>query len=82
MKNMSYTFNNMIPITLFNRGQAGKIFREVKNGSPKIVVKNNEPEAVIISPKEYSKLMKKIEDAELLVLAMEREKHDSQKNNI
>lgn len=76
MRNMSYALNNIVPITLFNRGQAGKIFGEVKNGSPKIVIKNNEPEAVIISPDEYNELIERIEDAELLALAIERETQD------
>lgn len=79
MHDMSYILDNIVPITLFNRGQAGKIFGEVKNGSPKIVIKNNEPEAVIISPDEYKEIMERIENAELLALALEREANDDGK---
>ena len=79
MHDMSYILDNIVPITLFNRGQAGKIFGEVKNGSPKIVIKNNEPEAVIISPDEYKEIMERIENAELLAFALEREANDDGK---
>ena len=29
MDNLSYVLDNMVPITLFNRGQAGKIFSRI-----------------------------------------------------
>ena len=77
MQNLSYILNNMIPITLFNRGQAGKIFSEVKNGSLKVVIKNNEPEAIILSPKEYKSLQDRIEDLELINMSLERKNSDN-----
>ena len=47
----------MIPISLFNRGKAGSIFDDVKkNDSIKVVVKNNEAEAVLISVKQYNEM--------------------------
>ena len=52
------TLLDTIPITKFNRGQAGKIFGEIKEmDGVKVVVKNNEPEVVIISPSMYNKLI-------------------------
>ena len=77
MHNMAYTLDNIIPITMFNRGQAGRIFSEVKKGSPKVVIKNNEPEAVIISPDEYKEIMELLENAELMEMAIQRETNDN-----
>ena len=35
--------NSIVPISQFNKGQAGKIFNDVKENGAKIVIKNNEP---------------------------------------
>ncbi len=43
----------MTSITHFNKGKASKLFSKVKKGDPLIVVKNNIPVAIIISPDEY-----------------------------
>lgn len=65
-----------IPISVFNRGGAGKVFKEVKNSGPKVVIKNNVPECVLISPEEYVKLVDDLEDAKLLALAEARTRTD------
>ena len=41
---------NSVPLSSFNKGQAGRIFEEVKNHGAKIVMKNNLPECVLLSP--------------------------------
>ena len=61
-----------IPITAFNRGQAGKIFSNVKQTGMTVVMKNNEPECVLLSPADYNALVERLEDADLLHLASER----------
>ena len=66
---------NTIPISLFNRGLAGKIFDEVKQCGAKVVMKNNTAECVLISPDEYVRLMDEINDARLLAIAAERLAH-------
>lgn len=63
---------NTIPISLFNRGLAGKIFEEVKRHGAKVVMKNNSPECVLLSPKEYIHLLDEINDARLLATATQR----------
>ncbi|MCF0106479.1 MAG: type II toxin-antitoxin system Phd/YefM family antitoxin [Holdemanella sp.] len=62
-------------ISLFNRGLAGKIFAEVKRTGAKVVMKNNSPEVVLLSPEEYVCLMDEVNDARLLTLAAERMNH-------
>lgn len=46
----------IIPITRFNKGEAGKIIDEVKQDGPRIIVKNNAPECVLISIDDYNAL--------------------------
>ncbi len=66
---------NTIPISLFNRGLAGKIFEEVKRYGAKVVMKNNAPECVLLSPDEYIRLLDEVNDARLLATAAERMSH-------
>ena len=43
MADVTSAIRNTVPITLFNRGLAGKIFEEVKQQGSKVVMKNNTP---------------------------------------
>lgn len=74
----------LVPISDFSQGKAGKIFNDVaKNNNEYIILKNNQPTAVLLSVKEYreiqeksaklEELMEKIENMRLLKLAEERE---------
>ena len=63
---------NFIPISSFNKGNAGKIFKETKTSGPKIVLKNNKPEAVIMSAEQYDALMEMLSDQILLEEAEKR----------
>jgi PHD/YefM family antitoxin component YafN of YafNO toxin-antitoxin module len=67
--------NKIVSISQFDEGNAEQIFEEVKNFGAKVVMKNNEPECVLLSPKEYIDLIDRLEDAELYMLASEREKN-------
>ena len=60
--------NNIIPISDFTRGKAGHAFTPVRTGAPVIVVRNNVPAAVMVSPEEYDRLS---EDSENLYLLQE-----------
>lgn len=61
-----------IPITLFNRGMAGKIFDEVKKQGTKVVMKNNTAEVVLVSPNEYLAMCNELEDLKLTLIASKR----------
>ena len=51
-----------VPITKFNRGKAGQIFGEIKkNNEIRVVLKNNEPEVVIMSPAQYNSIVASLE---------------------
>lgn len=75
MADVTSAIHNTVPITLFNRGLAGKIFEEVKQQGSKVVMKNNTPECVLLSPEEYLHLMDEVNDAKLAALAAERMQH-------
>ena len=52
-------FDYMISVSELGRGQASKVIQAVEDhGNPYIVVKNNKPQAVIISINDYTELMK------------------------
>ena len=68
--------DSMVSISLFNKGQANKIFSDVKKCGTKIVVKNNVPECILMSPQKYQQMMEEYENA---VLAAEAEKRLAEK---
>ncbi len=69
MTMLSNAIKNTVSISLFNKGLAGKVFDEVKKTGAKLVIKNNNPEAVIMSPEEYINLVDELNDAKLLAEA-------------
>ena len=82
MSSIRSAIENTIPISLFNRGLAGKIFDDVKNHGAKVVMKNNTPECVLLSPEEYIRLLDEANDAKLLAVATERMSHFDSANLI
>jgi len=67
----------LVPISRFNRGEANKIFDEVKESGSKIVIKNNVPSCILISPEKYKEMVDLIDDQYLLLVAEERERYGS-----
>lgn len=74
--------NAMVPITRFNKGEAAKIFDEVKSTGTKIVVKNNQPACVLLSPSQYETLMEMLSDYVLLAEAEKRVAANDNAENI
>ena len=72
MADLSNAITNTISISSFNKGQAGHIFNDVKKSGTKIVMKNNKPECILISPVEYLALMEELNDARLIAIANQR----------
>lgn len=65
--------DHMISVSELGRGQASKVIQLVKSNKEQfIVVKNNKPEAIIMSIEEYNDLMESKEELELLLLATKR----------
>ena len=77
---MAYTadiLDSLVPITQFNRGQASRIFDRLHTENRLIVLKNNQPAAIILSPSEFQRLSEIEEDYTLLLEATRRIKEDS-----
>ena len=52
----------IIPITRFNKGEANRIFDEVEASGTKVVMKNNRPACILMSPGKYEALMEMLSD--------------------
>ena len=76
------TTSRLVPISLFNKGQSSKIFERVKTERELIVLKNNEPAAVILSLEEYRSLKQAEEDLCLLQIAHQRMQGDWESRTI
>ena len=62
----------LVPISDFSQGKAGKIFNDVaENNNEYIILKNNQPTAVLISVKEYRDNQKKIAKLEAFLEKIE-----------
>ena len=72
MPHAANVLNRLIPITQFNRGQASRIFDRLQSEGQLVVLKNNQPTAVILSPEEYARLSEIEEDYFLLLEASRR----------
>lgn len=77
---MTYTadiLDSLVPITQFNHAQASRIFDRLHTEKQLIVLKNNQPAAIILSPSEFQRLSEIEEDYTLLLEATRRLKEDS-----
>ena len=72
---MVYTndvLESLVPITQFNRGQASRIFDKLQTKNQLIVLKNNQPTAIILSLEEFNRLNEIEEDYDVLLEANKR----------
>jgi len=69
----------LVPISRFNKGEANKIFDEVRESGCKVVVKNNAPACVLLTLEMYKEMTEMIEEQYLFNLAAEREQRDTGK---
>lgn len=73
---------SLIPISQFNKGQAAKIFDRLRSEKELVVLKNNQPSAIILSPEEYTRLTEIEEDYFLLLEAQKRIEENGSKNTL
>ncbi len=64
--------NRLVSISLFNKGQASRIFDRLRTQSELVVLKNNQPTAYILSPAEHQRISEMEENFYLLQEAYER----------
>lgn len=65
----SNILGSLVPISRFNKGEANKIFEEVRETGFKVVLKNNTPACVLLKPELYEQLLETIEDYRILLEA-------------
>lgn len=70
---------SLVPISQFNKGQAAKIFDRLHSERELIVLKNNQPSAIILSPEEYKRLTE-IEEDYILLLEANKRMEDNENN--
>jgi len=78
---ISDIFKNVISITDFNRGKGSKIIDEVKHSGYKVIMKNNKPEAVLITPQQFEEMLMmkdEIIEMQLAIKAYKRMAADNQ----
>lgn len=67
--------DHIISVSDLGRGKASKVIQNVESSKEQyIVVKNNKPQAIIMSIEEYNELLEYKEELELLLLAAKRAK--------
>jgi len=64
---VSGVLNSLVPISRFNKGEANKIFEEVREAGFKVVLKNNTPACVLLKPELYEQMLETIEEYRLLL---------------
>lgn len=64
--------DRLVPITSFNKGHASRLFERARSIGPLFVLKNNAPEAVIVSPEDYVRMSEAEENYVLMLEATER----------
>ena len=79
---ISGIMNSLIPISRFNKGEANKIFEEVKESGFKIVLKNNSPACVLLTPEAYEQMLETIEEYRLYMEAEKQFQEENKPNNI
>lgn len=69
---VSDVLNSLVPISRFNKGEANKIFEEVRETGFKVVLKNNTPACILLNPELYERMIETIEEYRLLLEAERR----------
>ena len=66
------TLRSLVSISQFSKGKATEVFDRLKNEPQLVVLKNNTPAAILLSPDEFGRLAEIEENYKLLLLAQER----------
>ena len=82
MANTANILHSLVPISQFNKGKAAQIFDRLRTEKELVVLKNNQPSAVILSPEEYTRLTEIEEDYMLLLEANSRLDENGDKPDI
>lgn len=77
------SFKKLVTVTEIGRGKITAVLNDIsKDRTPYYIVRNNKPEAVIVSIEDLQNLLEVQENYELLQMAMERMKNFDPDKNI
>ncbi len=76
------TLKSLVSVSQFSKGHAIKVFERLQEEPRLIVLKNNKPVAVLLSPAEFSRLSEIEENYHLLKLSQERLLNNNARNTI
>ena len=66
------TLKSLVSISQFSKGQATQVFDRLREEPQLVVLKNNVPAAILLSPNEFSRLAEIEENYSLLLMAQAR----------
>ena len=72
MSQIAQTLRSLVSISQFSKGQAAQVFDRLRTEKQLIVLKNNAPAAVLLSPEQSERMTDMEENYRLLLLAQER----------
>ncbi len=70
--NAGTLLENIVPTSAFNQGKSAQCFEKATNGMPVIVMKNNAPYRVVLTPDDFARMSELEENNELLAMALAR----------
>lgn len=74
LNSVASLLKQVVPISRFNKGEASKIFDEVKKEGVKVVMKNNDPICVLISIDKFLAMEEQMDNLQLISETLQREK--------
>ncbi len=79
---MESVIDKIVPVSDFNKGKAGKIFRRVEEDGEIFVVKNNRPAAVVVSLRRWKMFTAALEATNAGTPALLEAVHDARKGKV
>ncbi|NEG69739.1 type II toxin-antitoxin system Phd/YefM family antitoxin [Bifidobacterium choloepi] len=70
------SLDNLVSVSDLSHGGASKTLNRVADNNPVVVMRNNRPAAVMITPEDYKRFTEAQEDFALYLEALERDKND------
>lgn len=79
---MESAIDKIVPVSDFNKGKAGKIFRRVEEDGEIFVMKNNRPTAVVVSVRRWKMFTAALEAASAGTPALREALSDARKGKV
>lgn len=71
------SIDNLVSVSELSHGGVSKALGRVADGNPLVVMRNNKPAAVVVTPDDYRRYTEAEEDFALYLEAVDRMNHDT-----